>query len=369
MAIALMCTTGLMATGASETAKLVLGKKEATKERIDKGALFIDGLFIRGPYTVTREGNLILVNGKIAARLKIDAVEDESADEDAEATDEAVVAEEETESSETTEEDVAEVEMPNRTRTRADIEAAAKERTDAARKRSGQKSLLEKEAERKKAKIAKPKPAFNQEVVSTNPNALFEEADYTYTPPQRAEPKAVPYIRPAQKMSLKERLAAEEAEKAAKVAAEAEVAEVKDASNAETAPEVVEDQPSEEEIAAAEDAVLETLTEEEAARYIKALDARHKQIEVALQRDYLVFLSSSTVAWKASPKALMQRFILSLEKDAGSAEKFAKAWNTLPQSYLRRVYKYREENSTNTKTLRLRIQREQRAAKDKPKRV
>ncbi|MDO5462305.1 MAG: hypothetical protein Q4F99_02320 [bacterium] len=369
--LALMCASCVVADGASDTAKLVFGKNEASKERIDKGAIFIDGLFIRGPYTVTREGNLILVNGKVASRLKIEAEAEEA---DAEPSEEAeeTVADETTEenavdeaSSETEDETIEEPLPPKRTLTREDKEAAAKERAEEMRKRSGHKTLAEKEEERKKAAArAKLRPAFNQEVVSSNPNALFEEADYTYTPPRRAEPKAVPYIRPEAKKSLKEQVAAEEAAKKAK--AEAEVAEVETPpvkATPEKEPEV-----SEEDERLAEDAVFETLTEEEVARYVKALDSRQKQIEDALQKDMMIFLSSSTVAWKVSSKAVMTRFVAALEK-LTDEEKFVKTWKDLPQGYLRNVYKHRAENAKNTKVLRLRLQRDARDAKNKPSRI
>lgn len=358
------CASCLRADGASEIAKLVFGENDASKDRIEKGALFIDGLYIRGPYTVTREGNLILVNGKTAARLRVEAEEPAADATEADAADEDA-ADEDAADEDAADEAVEAVVSPQRRRTREDEAAAAKERADEMRKRSGHKTLAEKEEERKKARAPKAKPAFNQEVVSSNPDALFEEADYTYTPPSRAEPKPVPYIRPEAKKSLTERLKDEAVAKSAKAAA-AEAAREADAS--ETVAAAQPEQPSMAEITAAEDALFETLTEDKVNQYIEALNGRQKEIEVALQRDQLVFLSSSTVAWKASSKSVMQRFMLSLEK-VNNLDKFLKTWRTLPQGYLRSIYKHRSENSKNSKTLRLRIQREQRAAKDKPRRV
>lgn len=375
MALAWVCTFGMSAFAqkATEASIIVFGEAKATKERIDKGATFIDGRFLRGPYTVTRQGNVIFVNGQPATYLKVEvAKEDPEADEapaseaDAEPADEATDAD----ASETTEAEPADVALPpTRTLTRAEKDAAAKEKADAMFKRSGHKSLKEKEAERKKAATAKPKPAFNQEASSSNPEALFEEADYTFTPPKKAEPKAVPYVRPSTTKSLKERLAEEAAAEAAE---QAEQAATKTPATPATPAE--EDTPEASDEALAEEPTdLESeaigmLSEDEAKRYIDELKKRHKAIEEALQKDQLVFLSSSAWGWKVSPKAVMQKFILSLEKP-GKWEAFSKQWKSLPQQYLRKIYDQRDENSKNSKALRLKIQRGQREAKDKPSRV
>ena len=139
MVLALVCSCGMVAFAqkATEASIIVFGEAKATKERIDKGATFIDGRFIRGPYTVTRQGNVILVNGQPAAHLKIEIAKEEapeedvaapSADADAASDEEAVEAD----ASEATDAETPEVTLPpTRTLTRAEKEAAAKEKADA----------------------------------------------------------------------------------------------------------------------------------------------------------------------------------------------------------------------------------------------
>jgi hypothetical protein len=367
MAFALICVSCSVtfAQKASDVATLVFGEAKASK-KVEKGALFIDGAFVRAPYTVTRQGNVILVNGTVAARLKIEA-----AKKTPEVVEEAPEAPaEETPSTEIeAPEEVGDELPPPRTLTREEQDAAAKEKSDAMRKRSGYKSLKDKEEERKKAKIAKPKPAFNQEAAAADPEALFEEADYTYTPPSKAEPKAVPYVRPAATKSLKERMLEDDAKKAAKKAEEMEAKASKNASKPSVATTKSDDESAAvEDPAAIEKDAIESLEDEDTKRYLAELEKRHKQIEDALQKDQMVFLSSTSWAWKTFPKAEMQKFIVALERP-GSWDKFSKQWKAFPQQYLRKIYDQIDENVKNTKMLRIRIQKEQRASKNKPSRV
>ena len=58
--------------GVSDMAVQLFGKEAATK-RVDKGVVFIDGLYVKAPYSVTREGNVILINGQIASRFKVES--------------------------------------------------------------------------------------------------------------------------------------------------------------------------------------------------------------------------------------------------------------------------------------------------------
>ena len=58
--------------GVSEMAIQLFGQERAEK-RVATGAVFIDGLYVKGPYSISREGNVILVNGRIASRFKVES--------------------------------------------------------------------------------------------------------------------------------------------------------------------------------------------------------------------------------------------------------------------------------------------------------
>ena len=65
--VAALMGAGLAAAAeeVSDMAIQLFGKEESGK-RVETGALFIDGLYIKGPYEVTRQGNVIFINGRVA---------------------------------------------------------------------------------------------------------------------------------------------------------------------------------------------------------------------------------------------------------------------------------------------------------------
>lgn len=354
LGFALTCSMVAFATeGVSEMAAQLFGTEEASK-RISEGAVFIDGLYIRGPYSVTREGNVILINGRIASRFKVEsaAAAEATAEESEEpASEEGNVSEEEGEAIGGSDE------MPSLPST------PAKATKQPSKVNLKGKSLAEREAEKKKAAALKAeasKGSFNQTASTADPMALFEEADYTYTPPQKPEAPAVPYVRPAQKKSINDRMAdmrkqreeakQKEAEKAAAEAAEGD---------AETASE---------DAVAVED--FESLTEEEIENYIKTFTERRAEIEKTLSGNGMVFLNSATSGIKTSKRSVMWRFVQQLDelcksKDAKLLQ--AKWGKEFPRTYLQRIYDNRVENATNMKTFILRVKREEKQAKEKQK--
>lgn len=315
MGLLLVCLTPvLFAAGASDVAKNVFGSREAEKKSIDKGAIFIDGNFIPAPYTVKREGNLILVNDKIAARFLIEEDEDEDTPE--------------------LQEDGA----PTRRQSARDAEQEKRNRAEEFRKK-GMKggSLADKAKAKEKAKAPKPKAEFNRDASSSGGNGLFEEADYTYTPPSKPEPKAVPYIRPAAKKTLSEIVAERDAVDAAKRSG-------------------VTTQ--------AADEAFKALAPDEVERYRKSLDARLAKIEEALQKDALVFFISSSMNMKMEGRKTMYKFVANFEKDAkGKADAFVKEWPDLPKAYLKRIHANRSTNLKQMKSLIARVTRELKSAK------
>ena len=72
--VAALMGAGLAAAAeeVSDMAIQLFGKEESGK-RVETGALFIDGLYIKGPYEVTRQGNVIFINGRVASRFKVEA--------------------------------------------------------------------------------------------------------------------------------------------------------------------------------------------------------------------------------------------------------------------------------------------------------
>lgn len=319
MSLLLVCvTTVASAMGASDVAKSTFGNRAPGKE-ITKGAIFIDGLFMPAPYKLSREGNVILVNGKAAARFTID--EDE---EDEEEGDTPTLQEDE--------------DTPTRRQSARDSEEEKQNRAEELRRKNMRGgSLADKAKARERARAPKLKPEFNREASSTEGgNGLFEEADYTYTPPSKPEPKAVPYVRPAARKSLAEI----DAERQAKAGGAAE-------SSAE------------------EDEAFKALSKEEIARYKKALDSRIEKLEDALEKEALVLLSSNRIAMKIEGRATMYKFILNFEKDAkGKTAAFVKEWPKLPRSYLAHIHQKRSENLKRMKSLRARVIKEVKAAKD-----
>jgi hypothetical protein len=336
----------------------LFGKEEAGK-RVSEGVVFIDGQYVRAPYSVTREGNVILVNGRIASRFKVEssAAKEEPAPEGGDESTGYV-----------SEEEGADI-GSDATPTLDDVPAAPKEAPkktstiEAKLAKKGGGSIDERLAAKQKAKDLKnasAKGSFNTEPESKDPMALFEEADYTYTPPSKPEPPAVPYVRPAAQKSMTERMA--EARKKDPTAAKkpAEVAEA-----AEAAGDAAE---SGEDVVAVES--FEDLTEEEIAEYTKRFTERRAAIEKALVADGMIFLSSASSGMKVTKRKDAQRFIAQFEElcKAKSSAKLIEKWGrSLPRAYLQRIYDNRTENLKNMKSLFMRLKREEKSNKGRAK--
>jgi hypothetical protein len=361
LSLAFLGATSVFATeGVSEMAEQLFGKEEAGK-RVSEGVVFIDGQYVRAPYAVTREGNVILVNGRIASRFKVESSaakeEPPPAEDDGAST--GYVSEEEGadigSDATPTLDDVPEApkEAPKKTST---IEAKL------AKKGGG--SIEERLAAKQKAKNLKnasSKGSFNTEPESKDPMALFEEADYTYTPPLKPEPPAVPYVRPAAQKSMTERMA--EARKKDPTAAKKpeEVAEA-------TAEAAGGEAEGGEDVVAVES--FEDLTEEEIADYTKRFTERRAAIEKALAADGMVFLSSASSGMKVTKRKDAQRFLEQFEElcKAKSSAKLIEKWGrSLPRAYLQRIFDNRTENLKNMKSLFMRMKREAKSNKGRSK--
>ena len=357
LSVALLGATGLFATeGVSDMAVQLFGKEGASK-RVSTGVVFIDGLYERAPYSVTREGNVILINGRVASRFKV-----ESATAGMRATAAAAAAHDPAAQEPTISEEGGAVIGSEPTpqlvssrktsgKTPSALEAKmAKQYPNGA----GLEAKLAAQKKAKDLKAASSKGSFNTESNgSGDPMALFEEADYTYTPPSKPEPKAVPYVRPSTTQAFSDKVAKDKA-RAAEAAAKAKAA----------ADEQAEESEGEE--IATED--FDNLTEEEIADLTKRVSERRAKLEKLLEADSLILLSSTTSAAKVEKKAVMQRFVVSLEKlcSGTSADKLQAQWGrTLPRGYLQRIYDNRESNLPAMKTLILRVNREVKAAREK----
>ena len=356
LAVAMAATA---AEGVNPTAVTLFGKDPAGK-RVAKGALFVDGLYVKGPYSVTREGNVILVNGRPASRFKVEAKAAAKAAHDARAAAEDAAAEGgEDVVSDTAAASIGSDDAP----TLADAPkapAATSKQPSALERRMQSGGIDARLAAKNKAKglqAASGASGFNKEATGNDPLALFEEADYTYTPPSKPEAKAVPYIRPAAAKSMGERMAEAKAK-------DAEVAK----RQAKPAPEKAEAASDEE--ATGDTLATESfdlLTEAEIAAYAKRFTEFRTRIEKALSDDGLVLLSSANSGVKTEKLATMRKFVKSLETllAAPSSAKLTAQWGKMaPASYLQKIYDNRDANLRDLKTLLLRIAREEKAEKD-----
>lgn len=366
--LALMgAASGFATEGISGVAAQLFGTEEASK-RVSDGVVFIDGEYVRGPYSVTREGNVILVNGRIASRFKVEAraAAEAAARAAVTATDPGIGANgHEDRVSDDEGASIGSDDTPQLDDTPVKEATVKTSAIDAKLAKSGKGgSIDERLAAKQKAKNLKKESAagtFNQVADAGDPMALFEEADYTYTPPSKPEPKAVPYVRPAAQKPIAERMAearkkdAETAKKAMATAADAET-------------EAEEEVGEGEDLVAVED--FSELTEEEIDAYTKKFTERRAAIEKTLNADGMVLLSSASSGMKSVKRATMWRFVQQLEGlcGANNASKLQSKWGKeLPRAYLQRIYDNRSENIKNMKTLILRVKREEKAAKQRQK--
>lgn len=257
--------------GVDPLAVSLFGETDGAK--VSTGVVFIDGLLIPAPYTVSQKGNVIFVNGKVASRFSVEHEEETAASDDAPVLEDNPAPSRSSASPSSASRSVA---MPK-------AMSPAERRAAAAR-------------EKAKREI-RPTGGFNTD---PNPNAgataLFEEADYTYTPPKKPEPKAIPYVRPAA-VSGSDRIAkmkAVEAEKRAKLEA------ARAAAAAEAAERAVEN--------------FDSLTEDEIAAYKEQFTKRRDILEKALKSDNLIFLSSGVSSTALYPKAEMAQFMVAFYK-------------------------------------------------------
>ena len=363
LCLALAGATSVFATeGVSDMAVQLFGKEEAGK-RVTDGAVFIDGQFVRAPYSVTREGNVILVNGRIASRFKVEAAASKTpppaaggaSEHDAAGGGDGYVSEEEGA-------DIGSDATPTLPDTPAAKESTKQTSTiEAKLAKKGPSGIDAKLAAKQKAKDMKKATtggSFNTEATPSNPMALFEEADYTYTPPSKPEAPAVPYVRPAAQKPIAERMA--EARK-------------KDAAAQKKAMTVAKEEPAAEgddeestDVVAVED--FDDLTEEEITAYTKKFTERRAQIEKALAADGIVLLSSGTGGMKSIKRATAWRFITQYEElcKAKDASKLQNKWGTtIPRTYLQKMYDNATENVKNMKTLVSRVNREAKKAQQR----
>lgn len=347
------------AEGVSEMAVKLFGKEEAAK-RVAEGALFIDGLYVKAPYSVTREGNVILVNGRIASRFKVEGKLDAKAKADAELTKQDPAADGADAVSDKDGATIGSDPTPT-LGGRGAGGATPQNKTSAIEERLAKRgggSIEARLAAKEKAKGQKAQSSaggFNQEPVGNDPLALFEEADYTYTPPSRPEPKAVPYIRPAAQKSMGQRMVdakAKDAEVAARATAKPAAGDEKDGDAIATES-------------------FDNLTEEEIAAYTQRFAKFRALIEKSLADDGLVLLSSANAGAKAEKRPVMRRFVASLGKlcAAPDAKPLIAQWGaTLPRGYLGKIYDNRDANNREMRTLLLRVAREVKEERERAER-
>ncbi len=363
LCVALLCAGLASATeGVSAMATQLFGQERAAK-RVATGAVFIDGLYVKGPYAISREGNVILVNGRIASRFKVESkaaaakAEKAATDAAAAAEDPAAIGGDDVVSDEGGATIGSDPTPTLGAAPKADAASggrtpsAIEERLAKSGKGGGIAGRLSAQQRAKNLKDQSAKGTFNTDPTG-NPEALFEEADYTYTPPSRPEPKAVPYVRPGAKKSMTQQLAdakAKETAQAAKRTAAAEAAPADDGD--EIATETFDD-----------------LTEEEIVAYTKRFAKRRADLEKILENDCLLLLSSQTSGAQYKNRSVMWRFVTQLNElcQAPTASRLIATWRTtLPAGYLQRIFDNRAANAKEMQTLILRVQREARALQER----
>lgn len=196
---------------------------EAEGKPVKTGYVFIDGRFVRPPYKVGRKGNGIFINGMLFQKLTISATPVAAPEEVNPEPPKAAVA-------------PAPAAAPSKVKTAADALGIGDliDSDDAPGAEGGYvskeeaPSILPKAPEPKVA-VAPASPlgrpaaplqlSGQKKKKKYDANDLFEEADYTFTPPKRPEPPAVPYVRPAAEKSMKERMEEAKERDAARAAA------------------------------------------------------------------------------------------------------------------------------------------------------
>ncbi len=278
-------------------------------EEIAKGAVFVDGLLLKAPYKVVQKGNVILVNDTVVSRFEVLSAEEKKNA----GTDEAAAEEE------TPPEPAATSSKPAKPRV-----MSVEERKEADKKK---KELQAKFAE---------KSTFNIDPVSKDPNALFEEADYTFTPPKKEEPKAIPYVRPAS-VSGSERIAMQRAR------AEEMKAEREERNNPfKTVQES-----------------FESLSEAEIAKYKEQFVKRRETLEKVLKQDGMLFLASMNSGTAVFNKQEMGRFLVAFYKALPKDNrKLVPAMPKMNKAYVDKIWENRKANKAPLTAILKRLQSE-----------
>ncbi len=291
-------------------AESVFGKTEGTP--VETGAVFVDGVLLNAPYTVTQVGNTILINGEVVNRFEVLSAAEKRA------------------KASGTDKDVAEEapELP---------EVSAKKPATRRVLSVEERKAAEKKRKEIEAKFDE-KGSFNIDPVNRNPNALFEEADYTYTPPKREEPKVVPYVRPVA-VSGSERIAQQRAR------AEEMKAEREERTN--PFREVEES--------------FDSLSEKEIEQYKAQFVKRRAVLENALQGDGMIVCASMNSATAVLTKPEMQKFLVGFFNAMGKDNQ--KMMPSNPKIHKAYVAKMWENRATSKPALVTILKRLKEAAK------
>ena len=350
--------------GVAEMAVQLFGQERAGK-RVATGAVFIDGLYVKGPYAITREGNVILINGRVASRFKVESEAARMAAEKA-ATDAAAAKEDPAAAGgdEVVSDEGGASVGSDPTPTLGDVPradagsggprpSAIEERLAKRGQGGGIAGRLANQRRAQNLSEQSAKGSFNTEPTG-DPEALFEEADYTYTPPSRPEPKAVPYVRPGAQKDMSQRLADAKKADAAQ--------EAKRTAKAEPAPAGDDDEIATES--------FDDLTEAEIAAYTKRFAKRRADLEKILENDCLLLLSSQTSGAQYKNRSTMWRVVLPLYALCAPPPppQPLPPWRpTPPAPFLQRIFDNRAANGEAMKTLILRVRREAKALQERSK--
>lgn len=359
----------LVAETISPEAVKVFGERDG--QRVNNGIVFVDGLYIRAPYVVSRKGNGIVINGRyVAMKLPIaaeapkpkpvvvkpvvkktpkkvvkkgDSIIDELGvadllDDDGDNDDSD------------TDQDQEVVPVEENIKPEPDDDVPTLDESVLPKAPSPAGSAIE--------RILANRKRSNYDLT-----ALFEEADYTYAPPKKPEPKAVPYIRPTALLSTKERLAQAKALDAARQAAATKARASGDDAQ-ENLPSVAIDVVEEEN--------FDGLSPERIARAVKFLDDLCKHYEGRLAKNEILIFSggaSRATSLNVSNQNRVKFFVTMKDAFDGqeTSETFVKAMHAhfpyVSGDFLTKIFDQRSVNARLLRLLEARLSREERAKK------
>ncbi len=336
----------------------LFGEAEGTP--VKSGFVFVDGRLIRPPYKVGRKGNGIFINGSLFQKLAIAAAPPAPPEErkPAPAKTAAPTA-------------------PSKDKEAADalgigdlIDVDDEAGVDAGYVGQDAAPSIAPRAEPRPApaaavsplgRPATPQLSGQKKKKKYDANDLFEEADYTFTPPKRPEPPAVPYVRPAAEKTMKERMEETKQREAARAASGDFPLVAADDDDSGTIP----DDGAPEEVES-----FEGIDEVRVANAQKAMDGLCRRYEALLRRGDLVYggAGGGSIGTLTAKQALLLMQALPELLKAASSTDFemglqGKGFLALDPAFVQQVFENRMMNAAPVTFMIKQMERDEAARK------